>query len=359
MLQDGNVFLESNIVNPNPGTRHTQSQLTLPISLDKLLNDYWLMCFLIPNGKVYKQMIDLTIPIQTSLQPFLKCFGHSATSPDAYLTIQVIGDLYQTYNAEKSSRTVKKKKKIMSLGWGMSFTRQGVVTSKIVRIKLREDATVKLNADRLNEFLFGMNNLSESELFCMSWVSFVKGNFPVMDKSVSAHHSACIFLIYSEIPGCKIKEVNQFVPSQLKKVISHITLIREEIRTMKSYDTLAISRLFLGNVNTSRSGNAISLPIVKIKKLSFRLKYIDCNFVIGKQHIGITRIENESLPDKLDNFSEFWNFAEIRGWSVISAEDLVFIELAQRVKSTEKTIVFLSPNSEFIDSFFKYLLCLS
>ena len=356
MLANDSVLLNSSIETPIPETSDSNSQLTFPICLNKLLNDYWLMSFILPNSKVYKQLIDLTLPIETILQPLLNCFDHSYTSPDAYLSIQVVGDMYQTYNTQKSSRT-DKKKGTQSLGWKMSFSSQGVLTSKIVGIKLRVDVTAKLNSIKLERFLYEMNHLSESDFFCMSWVSFVKGNFPVLDTSISAHLSACIFLIYVAIPNCKIKEVNQFVPSHLKKVISHMNSIREEIRTMKYSDTLSICHLFLKNLSPSRSGNAISLPVVKVKKLSMRLKYINCIFVVGNYHIGIVRIENESVYGKLDTFSEFWHFSEIRGWSIISAKEIVFIQLAQRVKSLEKMISFLSPNTDFIGSLLKQILC--
>ena len=350
-IEFGSIFPQASVGQKPLQSNERNFKNSLP-KYQQLLNDYWVMFFLLPNGKVYKQLINLTIPIQTSLQPLLKCFDYTLTSPDAYLTIQVIGDLYQTYNTEKSSRTVKKKKKIMSLGWKMPFSSQGVVTSKIVRIKLREDTTARLNSDRLNEFLFGINHTSESELFCMSWVSFVKGNFPVLDPPISAFYSACIFLIYRLTQDdLEDIDVNTFVPSHLKKVVSHTNTIKEEIRMMKYSDPISINRLFLDNLNASRSGNGISLPITRLIKASAKLKNIDCIFVIGKYHIGITRIENESTFTKADAISEFWHFSKILGWFIQPEDGIVFIQLKSDIDSCDN-LVFFSHNVHFVDFIF-------
>ena len=133
----------------------------------RLLSDFWPMCFVLPNGKVYTQLIDLTVCIQESLQSLLNCFQHSYPSHNSCLTLQVIGDLYQTYKPQKSS----KKKGIQFVEWNNSFSNQGVVTSKVVKVSLREDTDVSLSSERMEEFVYGMSHLCESEMFCMSWVS--------------------------------------------------------------------------------------------------------------------------------------------------------------------------------------------
>ena len=93
----------------------------------RLLSDFWPMCFVLPNGKVYTQLIDLTVCIQESLQSLLSCFQHSHPSHNSCLTLQVIGDLYQTYKPQKSS----KKKGIQFVEWNNSFSNQGVVICKV------------------------------------------------------------------------------------------------------------------------------------------------------------------------------------------------------------------------------------
>ena len=239
----------------------------------------------------------------------------------------------------------------------MSFSCQGVVTSKIVRIKLRVDAEARLNSNKLNEYLYEMNHLSESDLYCISWTSFVKGNFPILDPSVSEFYSACLFLIYNRVYGrTEDIEVKQFVPSHLQKFISHLSSIQQEIRTMKYSDTLSMCRVFLDNLNGSRSGNAISMQIVKFKKLAIGLKYIDCIFVIGKCHIGIIRVENESVYATVDTFSEFWHFSEIMGWFIQPENDIVFIQLKSDMDSSNN-LVFFSHIVHFIDFIFCQYLC--
>ncbi|KAI6650668.1 hypothetical protein LOD99_7719 [Oopsacas minuta] len=348
MLHDDNVFLNSRSNTGQPSELIKPSFLDSLTDCHKLLQDFWPMCFTLNSGETYLQLVDLTVSIEESLQRLFNCFKHSYPSPNSFLTLQVIGDLYQTYEPQKSS----KKKGMQSIDCRNSFTSQGIVTSKIVRVSLRADIDASLNEEKLERFLYEMSHLSESEMFCMSWISFVKGSFPVMNLSVSARHSACIFLIYMRVPGNKNIELNKFVPSHLQKM-PHLEKILEELERMHASDTMTICNLMLDNLRISRSGNAISLPVVKIKKLSMRLKYIDCIFVIGKQHIGITPKMNESLEP--DNSSEFWTFSQIEGWFVKPGDDVVFIKLSPHSKSQD-TLMFRSPNAGFIDAYFKQIL---
>ncbi|KAI6650667.1 hypothetical protein LOD99_7718 [Oopsacas minuta] len=345
MFLDDNVFQKSDTGQP--------SELIKPSFLDsltdchKLLQDFWPMCFTLNSGETYLQLVDLTVSIEESLQRLFNCFKHSYPSPNSFLTLQVIGDLYQTYKPQKSS----KKKGMQSIDCRNSFTSQGIMTSKIVRVSLRADTDASLNEEKLERFLYEMSHLSESEMFYLSWVSFVKGSFPVMNLSVSARHSACIFLVYKRITEKKSVEVGKFVPSHLQKM-PHLEKLLEELERMHASDTMTICNLMLDNLRISRSGNAISLPVVKIKKLSMRLKYIDCIFVIGKQHIGITPKKHQSSEP--DNSSEFWTFSQVGAWFVKPGDDIVFIKLSPHSKCKD-SLMFISPNTDFIDAFFKHI----
>ena len=313
----------------------------------RLLSDFWPMCFVLPNGKVYTQLIDLTVCIQESLQSLLSCFQHSHPSHNSCLTLQVIGDLYQTYKPHKSS----KKKGIQFVEWNNSFSNQGVVTSKVVKVSLREDTDVSLSSERMEEFVYGMSHLCESEMFCMSWVSFVKGNFPVMNMSVSALYSACIYLVYKRIPGNEDVDVKKFVPSHLQK-LSHLNTVQIEIERISTSDAMSIFNLFYYNLINSPCLDAKSFPVVMMKKLSFKLKKIDCVLVVTKQHILIIADENRSSNS--DVIFSFWKFTQVRGWLVKSDDNILFIQLSKDLKSPDN-LIFQTPSAECINCLLRSL----
>ena len=307
----------------------------------RLLADFWPMCLVLPNGKVYTQLIDLTVCIQESLQSLLSCFQHSYASPNSYLTLQVIGDLYQTYKPHKSS----KKKGIQFVEWNDSFSNQGVVTSKVVKVSMREDTDVSLSSERLEEFVYRMSHLCESEMFCMSWVSFVKGSLPVMNMSASALYSACIYLVYKRIPDNEDVDVKKFVPSHLQ-VLSHINAVQTEVERKNPSDTMSIFNLFFEHLDRSLCGNAISFPAVMIKKLSLKLKKVNCVLVIAKQHILVTEDANQSSNSNF--IFAFWKFTQIRDWFIKSDENILFIQLSSDLKSTDN-LIFQTPSAECIN----------
>ena len=304
----------------------------------KLLCDFWLMCFLLPNGKVYKQLIDLTIPIETSLQPLLNCFQCTSKqqSHNSYLSIQVIEDLYQTYNTQKISRA-EKKKGIQSLSWDKSFISQGVVTSKIVRLIMRVSADYNLNSDKLDEFLYGISHLSDNEQFCMSWVSFVKGNFPVLDTSISARHSACIFLIYKRIRSYNYPEVKNFVPSHLQKANWFLQLVAREIETIGSYSVHYLCQKFLMDIKASQSGNAIALCAKKVYMLHHKIKHDPCILTIGSKHLGIVNgIYSHRTPNPT---SVHYHYRDIQGWFLNQKLNLVTLKLREGTESKDNVII--------------------
>ncbi|KAI6655531.1 hypothetical protein LOD99_2030 [Oopsacas minuta] len=350
---DDSVFLNSNCgvrVSPPSSDSEKSSFLDKLPDYSKLLKDYWPMSFILPNLKVYKQLINLALPVQDSMQLLLNCFQHSYSSPNSFLIIQVIGELYQTYRPQKSF-SVDVKNKIHFIDWKKSFASQGVVTSKIVRVTVRDGIDVRLNSDKLNEFVCRMNDLSDSDLFCISWIGFVKGIFPVRDNTLSKCYSACTTLIYRRISGNRNVDVQKFVPSHLQRVSPHVHSIQAEVESMSKHDTMSVFNIFLEKLTDSRSSNAISLPIVLVKKLPSRLKHVNCIFVIGTNHIGIKQIECGVEVSTHGSICEFWHYSDIMGWFVQPADDVVFIQLNQLVESSDN-LIFLSPNAEFIDYYF-------
>ena len=313
---------------------------TLP-DFKKLLADSWPMCFVLPNEKVYTQLIDLTVCIQESLQSLLSCFQHSYPSPNSCLTLQIIGDLYQTYKPHKSS----KKKGIQFVEWNNSFSNQGVVTSKVVKVSFREDKDVSLSSEKIKEFVYRMSHLCESEIFCMNWISFVKGSFPVMNMSVSALYSACVYLVYERIHDNKDIDVKKFVPSHLHKY-SHINTVQREIERISSSDTMSIFNLFFDNLNRSLCLNAISFPVVMMKKSMLKFRKIDCVLVIAKQHM--LTIPDDNRTSNSDHIFAFWKFTQVRGWFVQSDDNILFIQLSSDLKSPDN-LIFQTPSAECIN----------
>ena len=318
----------------------------------KLLSDFWLMSFILPNGKVYKQLIDLTLPVETSLQPLLNCFQCASTqqSHNAFLTVQVIGDLYQTYNTHKSSRA-DRNKGVQSLSWDKSFSSQGVVTSKIVRLIMRVSEDYKLNKEKLNEFLYAMSHLSDTELFCMSWVSFVKGNFPVMDTSMSARHSACIFLIYKRIRSSNYPEIKKFVPSHLQKANWFFQSVAKEAEKIGYYSVHSLCQKFLMDVKTSQSGNAIAISTKRVYMLHHKIKHDPCILTIGSKHLGIVNgLYSQRIPNPT---SDYYHYRDIQGWLLNQKLNLVTLKFRKGTDEMDNVIIIKSSSLNTIDLMLK------
>ena len=310
--------------NPSPDTdRLSKGSIFLSSIPDYkiLLADFWPMCFVLPNGKVYTQLINLTVCIQESLQSLLSCFQHSYASPNSYLTLQVIGDLYQTYKPHKSS----KKKGIQFVEWNNSFSNQGVVTSKVVKVSMREDTDVSLSSERLEEFVYRMNHLCESEMFCMSWVSFVKGSLPVMNMSASALYSACIYLVYKRIPGNEDVDVKKFVPSHLQKSKYFFNSVRKEIDEIESRSVYSLYQDFIAHVQASKYGNALSLSVKKVYVKNHKVKYNPCILSLGAEYIGIT--DRMCSHHHTDPFSVSYHHTDIHGWFLNEKLNLITLKL--------------------------------
>ena len=351
---DPSIFLDCNCSKQTttPPRPSTPSFLTALPDLTKLLRDYWPIYIILPNQKVYKQLINFSVPVQDSLQLLLNCFEHSYTSPGSFLIVQVVGELYQTYRTLKYS-LFDCRKRIQFIDWKKSFFIQGVQTSKIIRITFRVGVSARLDSDRLSEFLYTVNNLSDTELFYMNCVCFVKGIFPIRDESVSRTLTACVYLIHKKISGTKYIDATKFIPSHFRGVSSHFRSIQTEAESMTTsgrvYDT------FMETLNKYPSGNAISFPIVIIKKYSDSLQHINCVFMVSGNHIGVSELENEVDFSKSDANNKFWHFSDILGWFVQPADDVVFIQLDKSIESSAN-LIFLSPNSDFIDCLFSQFL---
>ena len=303
----------------------------------KLLSNFWLMSFILPSGKVYKQLIDLTLPIRTSLQPLLDCFQCTSTQLyNSFLSLQVIGDLYQTYNSQKPPR-VDKKKGAQSLSWDKSFSSQGIVTSKILRLIMRVSEDFKLNTEKLNDFLYGISHLTDTESFCMSWVSFVKGNFPVMDISVSARHSASIFLIYSRTRNYSCPEVKNFVPSHLQRATWFLQSVAKETEKMSSYSVHSLCQKFLMDVKASQSGNAIALSAKKVTISRQKIKHDPCILTIGSKHLGVVNgMYSQRLPNPT---SVYYSYRDIQGWFLNQSLNILTLKLQKGTEGTDNVII--------------------
>ena len=287
----------------------------------KLLTDSWPMCFILPNGKVYTKLIDLTVCIQESLQSLLSCFQHSYPSPNSCLTLQIIGDLYQTYKPHKSS----KKKGIQFVEWNNSFSNQGVVTSKVVKVSFREDKDVSLSSEKIEEFVYRMSHLCESEIFCMSWISFVKGSFPAMNMSVSALYSACVYLVYERIHDNKDIDVKKFVPPHLHKSKTYLNCVRKEIVEIKYRSVWSLYQHFITHFQTSKYCNALSLSAKKVYVRNHKIKYSPCILSLGADYIGITDLM--CSHHHTDPVSVSYHHTDIRGWFLNEKHNFITLKL--------------------------------
>ena len=351
MQPDPSIFLECNCTASRPDTPNF---LTALPDLTKLLKDYWPIYIILPNQMVYKQLINFSLPIQDSLQLLLNCFMHSYTTPVSFLIIQVVGELYQTYRTLKYS-LFDCRKRIQFIDWKKSFLIQGVHTGKIIRISFRPGVSAILDSDRLSDFLYTVNNLSDSELFSMILVCFVKGILPIKDESVSKTLTTCICLIHKRISGSKYIDAPKFTPSPLQGVSSHFKSIQTEAESMTTCDIVSLYDTFMETLNTLPSGNAISFPIVLVKSHLNSLKHINCILMVSENHIGISELENGFDFSKRDAIYKSWHFSDILGWFVQPADDVVFIQLDNSIESSDN-LIFLSPNSDFIDSIFSQFL---
>lgn len=303
---------------------------------------------------MYKQLINLSLPVQDSLQLLLNCFEHSYTTVSSFLTVQLVGELYQTYRTLKYS-LFDCRKRIQFIDWNKSFFTQGVQTSKIIRITFRVGVRARLDSNKLSDFLYTVSNLSDTELFSMSCVCFVKGIFPIKDESVSKTLTACICLIHKRISRDKNIDPPKFTPLHFRGVSSHFKSIQTEAESLSTCDTASLYDTFMETLNTCPSGNAISFPIVIVKKHLNILKQINCTFMVSGNHIGVSDVDNGVDFSKNDAISKSWHFSDVQGWFVQPTDNVVFVQLDESVVSSDN-LIFLSPNSDFIDCLFSQFL---
>ncbi|KAI6656762.1 RB2-associated-binding protein-like protein [Oopsacas minuta] len=341
-IETEDVF-EPPILPPKASGLATLDELRKSIygNFTNLLERYWIMYIFLPNKYVTKELVSIEAPVENLLKKLAKLFLRQKDLHD--FNLYLVSDVHQTYECNKKieKEFVKNDRTHRRLNNEMSFSKQGINSSKLLQLISIKEIDKRVFSDYLRE----KTEMSVTRRFCETWIPFVRGYFSIPDLREVASLGGYIHYIYQTTFQSKNISHDIFLPRYVRDIPECVKKCRDQSIALKDTPIETVCINFMKRMAVWPTANTLAFPIKRIGKGVLLSKQSDFLIVFANDHIGVVKADKNM---DYSNFVYWWHKLDIAGFNVNMQKDVLTIKLTKPIDEGSNEFLIKSPMNKIL-----------